>query len=62
MKTYKLWKDFETDMMKDHDLFRFALDLWKDGSIKVTSHWDKELCRSITRYSINVWEDEKNSQ
>jgi hypothetical protein len=58
MKTYELWKDFETNAMNEQDLLKFALDLRKDGSIKVTSHWDEESQKTITRYSIIATVDE----
>ena len=61
MKTYKLWKDFESESMNEQDLLKFAINLWKEGSIKVTSHWDNESNCQITRYSIQVW-NEENSQ
>jgi hypothetical protein len=58
MKTYKLWKDFETNAMNEQDLLKFALDLWRDGCIEITSHWDEETQKTITRYSIIATVDE----
>ena len=57
MKIYKMWKDYESESMNEKDLLNFALDLWKDGQIRVTSHWDEEIQKTMTRYSIVVSED-----
>lgn len=54
MKVFKMWKDFESEVMNEQDLLKFAIDLWKNGQIKVSSFWDnKEDCQ-ITRYEIIV--------
>ena len=57
MKVFKMWKDFESEAMNEHDLLKFAIDLWKSGRIKVSSFWDnKDECQ-ITRYEIIVAEE-----
>lgn len=58
MNAFKLWKDFESESMNEKDLLQFALDLWKDGSIKVEQHLTDDN-KKITRYSIKCWQDEK---
>ena len=57
MKIYKMWKDYESESINEKDLLNFALDLWKSGQIRVTSHWDEEIQKTMTRYSIVVSED-----
>ena len=57
-KTFKLWKDFESESMNEKDLLQFALDLWKDGDIKVEQYLADDN-KKITRYSINYWSDEE---
>lgn len=52
-----MWKDYESESMNEKDLLNFALDLWKSGQIRVTSHWDEEIQKTMTRYSIVVSED-----
>lgn len=58
MNVYKLWKDFESESMNEKDLLQFALELWKDGSIKVEQYLTNDN-KKITRYSIKCWQDEK---
>lgn len=58
MKAFKLWKDFESDGMNEKDLLQFALELWKDGSIKVEQYLAGDN-KKITRYSIKCWQDEE---
>lgn len=58
MKVFKLWKDFESESMNEKDLLQFALDLWKDGSIKVEQHLADDNTK-LTRYSIKCWIDEE---
>ena len=61
MNVFKLWKDFESDGMNEKDLLQFALELWKDGSIKVEQRLVDGLdgSKKITRYSIKCWQDEE---
>lgn len=58
MNVFKLWKDFESDGMNEKDLLQFALELWKDGSIKVEQHLVDDNTK-IVRYSIKCWQDEE---
>ena len=58
MNAFKLWKDFESDGMNEKDLLQFALDLWRDGSLKVEQYLADDN-KKITRYSIKCWYDEK---
>lgn len=61
MKVFKLWNDFESDGMNEKDLLQFALELWKDGSIKVEQRLVDGLdgSKKITRYSIKCCQDEE---
>ena len=61
MKVFKVWEDFESESMNEKDLLQFALELWKDGSIKVEQRLVDGLdgSKKITRYSIKCWQDEK---
>ena len=61
MNAFKLWKDFESDGMNEKDLLQFALELWKDGSIKVEQQLVDGLdgSKKITRYSIKCLQDEE---
>lgn len=54
MQIYKIWKGYERDSMDMSDLQDFALQLWKEGYIKVESRWDSELDKSITTYIIKT--------
>ena len=54
MQIYKIWKGYERDSMDMADLQDFALQLWKEGYIKVESRWDSELDKSITTYTIKT--------
>lgn len=58
MSVFKLWKDFESDGMNEKDLLQFALDLWRDGQIKVSQHLTEDNTK-ITTYSIKCWVDEE---
>lgn len=58
MNVFKCWKDFESDGMNEKDLLQFALDLWRDGSIKVEQYLANDN-KKITRYSVKCWKDEE---
>jgi hypothetical protein len=58
VKTYKVWQDYERDSIDMSDLQDFAIQLWKEGCIKVENRWDNELNKSITTYTINVIQEE----
>lgn len=57
MKAFKLWKDFESESINEKDLLQFALDLWRNGSIKVEAALVDD--KKIVRYSIKCLEDEE---
>ena len=61
MSVFKVWEDFESDGMNEKDLLQFAIELWKDGSIKVEQRLVDELdgSKKITRYSIKCCQDEE---
>ena len=58
MNVFKLWKDFESDGMNEKDLLQFALELWKDGDIKVEQRLVDDNTK-ITKYSIKIYQDEE---
>lgn len=57
MKVFKVWEDFESESMNEKDLLQFALNLWRDGNIKIEQLMQDE--KKIVRYSIKCYEDEK---
>lgn len=61
MSVFKTWQDFESDGMNEKDLLQFAINLWKDGNIKVEQRLVGGLDgnKKITRYSIKCWQDEE---
>lgn len=58
MSAFKFWQDFESDGMNEKDLLQFAINLWKDGNIKVEQYLTDDN-KKITRYSIKCWQDEE---
>lgn len=57
MSAFKFWQDFESESMNERDLLQFAINLWKDGSLKI-----EQLMidgKKVTRYSIKCWQDEE---
>ena len=58
MSVFKTWQDFESDGMNEKDLLQFAINLWKDGNIKVEQYLVDDN-KKITRYSIKCWQDEE---
>ena len=60
MKVVKAQQDFASDGMNEKDLLQFALELWKDGIIKVEQRLVGGLDgnKKITRYSIKYYQDE----
>ena len=61
MKVVKAQQDFASDGMNEKDLLQFALELWKDGIIKVEQRLVGGLDgnKKITRYSIKYYQDEE---
>lgn len=35
MSVFKFWQDFESESMNEKDLVQFAINLWKDNSLKI---------------------------
>ena len=58
MAVFLNWQDFESDSMNEKDLLQFALNLWKDGNIKIEQRMQDE--KKIVRYSIKVYVEENN--
>lgn len=57
MSVFKFWQDFESESMNEKDLSQFAINLWKDGSLKI-----EQLMidgKKVTRYSIKIYQDEE---
>lgn len=57
MSVFKFWEDFESESMNEKDLSQFAINLWKDGSLKI-----EQLLidgKKVTRYSIKIYQDEE---
>jgi hypothetical protein len=57
MKVFKVWEDFESESMNEKDLLQFALNLWRDGNIKIEQLMQDE--KKIVRYSIKCYVDEE---
>lgn len=57
MSVFKFWQDFESESMNEKDLAQFAINLWKDNSLKI-----EQLMidgKKVTRYSIKIYHDEE---
>ena len=57
MSVFKFWQDFESESMNEKDLSQFAINLWKDGSLKI-----EQLMidgKKVTRYSIKIYQVEE---
>lgn len=57
MSVFLNWQDFESESMNEKDLSQFAINLWKDGSLKI-----EQLMidgKKVTRYSIKIYHDEE---
>ena len=57
MSVFKFWQDFESESMNEKDLLQFAINLWKDNSLKI-----EQLMidgKKVTRYSIKIYHDEE---
>ena len=61
MSVFLNWQDFESESMNEKDLLQFALNLWKDGNIKIEQRLVDGLdgSKKITRYSIKIYQDEE---
>ena len=49
MSAFKAQQDFASDGMNEKDLLQFAINLWKDGNIKVEQYLTDDN-KKITRY------------
>lgn len=61
MSVFLNWQDFESESMNEKDLLQFAINLWKDGTIKVEQRLVGGLDgnKKIVRYSIKCYQDEE---
>lgn len=57
MGVFLNWQDFESESMNEKDLLQFALNLWKDGNIKIEQRMQDK--KKIVRYSIKCYKDEE---
>ena len=51
---YDIWRTSENIGMTDEDLLLFAKGLFQDGFIKVSTIYDDELNKNVTRYDITA--------
>ena len=51
---FDIWKTYENETMNDEDLLRFAKGLFQEGFIRVSTVYDEELDKNVTRYDINA--------
>ena len=57
MKVFKVWEDFESESMNEKDLLQFAINLWKDGALKIEQMMIDN--KKVTRYSLKYYQDEE---
>lgn len=51
---FDVWQTYENETMTDEDLLLFAKGLFREGFIRVSTVYDEELDKNVTRYDINV--------
>lgn len=51
---FDVWQTYENESMTDEDLLTFAKALFQEGFIRVSTVYDEELNKNVTRYDINV--------
>lgn len=51
---FDVWQTYEHETMTDEDLLKFAKGLFQGGFIRVSTVYDEELDKNVTRYDINV--------
>lgn len=51
---FDVWQTYEHETMTDEDLLEFAKGLFQGGFIRVSTVYDEELDKNVTRYDINV--------
>ena len=54
ISNFDIWKTYENETMNDEDLLRFAKGLFQEGFIRVSTAYDEELDKNVTRYDINA--------
>ena len=57
MNVFKVWEDFESESMNEKDLLQFAINLWKDGALKIEQMMIDN--KKVTRYSLKYYQDEE---
>lgn len=60
MAAYLIYKEYKSNQINEQNLTNFALELWKSGQLKVETFYDKEINDTVTRYSIKIYEEEKD--
>lgn len=51
---FDIWQTYENESMTDEDLLTFAKALFQEGFIRVSTVYDEELDKNVTRYDINA--------
>lgn len=51
---FDIWQTYEHETITDEDLLEFAKGLFKEGFIRVSTVYDEELDKNVTRYDINA--------
>lgn len=57
MRVFKAQQDFASESMNERDLLQFAINLWKDNSLKIEQMMIDG--KKVTRYSIKIYHDEE---
>ena len=51
---FDIWQTYDHESMTDEDLLSFAKGLFQEGFIRVSTVYDAELDKNVTRYDINA--------
>lgn len=51
---FDIWQTYDHETMTDEDLLLFAKGLFKEGFIRVSTVYDEELDKNVTRYDMNA--------
>ena len=51
---FDIWKTYENEMMNDEDLLGFSKGLFQEVFIRVSTVYDEERDKNVTRYEINA--------
>lgn len=62
MKVARVWRDFRGNSIQEKDLLAFAMDLWKDGIIKIECGFDKVNNTECVRYSMKYLDEEAEEE